>query len=76
MLNKQDSERFRSAPSGKDRGCPCLYVEPCSVFCCCRYPWFSRGCRRCAAHGNINQRRKKARKLADIIDAAQLDRKP
>ena len=48
--------------------CPCLYVEPCHPDCTCMKPWMSRGCVRCCSTGNVEQRTKKAKWLADIID--------
>ena len=51
-----------------DRGCPCLYVKPCSDGCTCRYPHMSYGCRRCCRYGNLEQRTRMARYLAEALE--------
>ena len=47
-----------------DRGCPCLYVEPCSYACTCAHPTMSGGCERCCRYGNVEQRFHAAQRLA------------
>lgn len=51
-----------------DRGCPCLYVEPCKDSCSCINSFSSAGCNRCATYGSLEQRTHKAKHLAKAID--------
>ena len=50
--------------------CPCTFseIEPCQDNCTCMNPYSSRGCIRCATYGSYEQRVKKAKWLANIID--------
>lgn len=53
--------------TGKDvdaRGCPCLYVEPCSDNCSCAYGFMSGGCSRCCRYGSLEQRTSTAHAIA------------
>lgn len=47
-------------------GCPCLYVEPCNPRCTCVNGSSSVGCGRCARYGSLEQRRRKATRLAAL----------
>ena len=52
-----------------DRGCPCLYVDPCHPQCTCVRPTSSRGCERCCRYGEPYQRRKRAELIAQGVTA-------
>ncbi len=55
----------------KRLACPCQYeeVEPCKPHCTCRSSVMSGGCDRCATYGSLEQRIRKAKKLAEILDS-------
>src|SRR5882724_7763961 len=50
---KQDAELTQLRA---ERGCACLYVDPCSENCSCAHPMMSGGCQRCCAHGSDEQK--------------------
>ena len=51
------------------KSCPCHWIEPCHKTCTCAMPWMSGGCRRCCTFGSDEQKRKRAQRIADYLDA-------
>jgi len=49
-------------------GCPCLYVEPCSINCSCANQYMSGGCMRCCTYGSFEQRVAMAQHLVSILE--------
>lgn len=53
----------------KNRGCPCLYVEPCHPRCTCVTGGSSVGCARCCRYGSLEQRTSMAKYLVERLDS-------
>lgn len=67
---RQERDELRSQlDKAGGRACPCLYLdEPCHEGCTCRNGASSLGCVYCATYGGIEQRKEKARWLAERIN--------